>query len=268
MTGFVIHTFRYGPAACQAGELYLPDGRHPPVVCLLHGGFWRLPYGRDQMHPIACDLARRGYAVWNIGYRRVGEPGGGWPGTFDDVSAGLDQLAELAAGGIALDLGRVAVAGHSAGGLLALWWAARQTRKRLQPRVAIGLAPVLDLVQAHDSSPHASAVADLLGGAPHAQPLRYALASPRALLPLGVPQCILHGALDDRLPIATARTYTAAAMAAGDDVRLTELPDAGHMDFLDPDGEVHARLRQTIKFATSSSEGRPDPACCPDSPFP
>lgn len=215
MSRCVTHTFQYGPAACQAGELYLPDVPSPPVVWLLHGGFWRLPYGRDQMHAIAYELAGRGYSVWNVGYRRVGERGGGWPGTFDDVSAGLDYVADLAARGIELDLGRVAVAGHSAGGLLALWWAAHQTHKLLRQRVAIGLAPLLDLVQAHTSNPRAGIVTDLLGGPPAAEPLRYALASPRALLPLGVPQWIVHGRVDDRLPVAIARDYVEAARAAG-----------------------------------------------------
>jgi hypothetical protein len=113
MFRFVTHTFQYGPAACQAGELYLPEITSPPVVCLLQGGFWRLPHGRDQMHAIACDLAGRGYAVWNVGYRRIGERGAGWPGTFDDVSVGLNHVADLAGRGIGLNLDQVAVAGHS-----------------------------------------------------------------------------------------------------------------------------------------------------------
>ncbi len=125
-----MQTITYGACADQAGDLHLPqmrgdDPRRAAVVCLLHGGFWRMPHGRDQMNAVAGDLATRGFAVWNLGYRRVGAPGGGWPGTFDDVVAGIDHLATLAADGVAIDPERVIVVGHSAGGQLALWCAHR-----------------------------------------------------------------------------------------------------------------------------------------------
>jgi acetyl esterase/lipase len=113
-------------------------------VCLLHGGFWRMPYGRDEMDAIARDLAARGFAVWNLEYRRVGAPGGGWPGTLDDVGAGIDHLATLVGEGVNLDLERVAVVGHSAGGQLALWSASRAS-PRVRVAAAAGLAPVADL---------------------------------------------------------------------------------------------------------------------------
>lgn len=103
-----MRTIRYGSAPGQEGDLLLPSTSRPPVICLLHGGFWRMPYGRDQMTDVARDLAARGFAVWNLEYRRVGAPGGGWPGTLDDVGAGIAYLARLVADGIDLDLGRVA----------------------------------------------------------------------------------------------------------------------------------------------------------------
>ena len=109
-----MRTFQYGTDASQVGDLYLPSPPRPAVVCLLHGGFWRMPYSREEMTPIAEDLVRRGFAVWNLEYRRVGAPGGGWPGTFEDVVAGIDHLATLAAEGADLDLDRIQVAGHSA----------------------------------------------------------------------------------------------------------------------------------------------------------
>jgi acetyl esterase/lipase len=86
-------TERYGPLESQEGDLYLPARTRPPVVCLLHGGFWRMPHGRDQLHAVAEDLARRGFAVWNLEYRRLGTPSGGWPGTFDDVVVGIEHLS-------------------------------------------------------------------------------------------------------------------------------------------------------------------------------
>ena len=115
----------YGEQPQQFADLYLPaDEATPPVVVLIHGGFWRAQYGLDLMVPLAEDLADAGYAVWNIEYRRVGQPGGGWPGTLDDVAAAVDELTAVTATH-PLDLDRVAIVGHSAGGHLALWAAGR-----------------------------------------------------------------------------------------------------------------------------------------------
>jgi acetyl esterase/lipase len=234
----------------QVGDLYLPGrGVHDaPVVCLLHGGFWRMPYARDEMHAVAEDLAARGFAVWNLEYRRLGG-GGGWPATVDDVRAGIDHLATLRADGLALDLRRVAVAGHSAGGHLALCCAHRDDRydadgtpRRVPVIAAVGLAPVADLAYAHTLSSGGGAVTAFLGAAPEEQPRRYRNASPIERLPLGVRQLILHGTADDVLPIEISRRYAQAALAAGDDLTLVELENCGHMEFLDPTSRAHAAL--------------------------
>ena len=114
-------TYVYGDSPEQFATLAVPATPGPhPVVVLIHGGFWRAAYGLDLMEPLAADLVRRGYAAWNIEYRRVGQPGGGWPGTLEDVAAAIDKLADLA-DDADLDLTRVSVVGHSAGGHLALW---------------------------------------------------------------------------------------------------------------------------------------------------
>lgn len=199
-----------------------------------------MPYGRDQMTAIAQDLAARGFAVWNLEYRRLGTAAGGWPATFDDAITGIGHLTSFVADGIDLDLDRVTVAGHSAGGHLALWSAAR--KPRVQIRAAIGLAPVADLVRAYDLGVGGGAIAELLGGSPTDQAARYQAASPRAMLPLGVRQLVIHGTADDVVPVEIARSYTQAARAAGDTVDLLELPDTGHMDFLDPSSAAHATL--------------------------
>lgn len=102
-----MQTFRYGPAESQVGDLHLPANPRAPVICLLHGGFWRLPYARDQMTPLAEDLVRRGYAAWNLEYRRIGETSGGWPSTVQDVYDGIDLLAKLHDHGAGIDLKRV-----------------------------------------------------------------------------------------------------------------------------------------------------------------
>jgi acetyl esterase/lipase len=246
-------TLRYGERDDQLGDLHLPAEGHPPqvpVVALLHGGFWRMPHGREPLDALARDLARRGFAAWNLEYRRLGAPGAGWPGTFADVALGLDHLAQRVAGGTELDLERIAVVGHSAGGQLALWAAARGRSpgdapgadRRLRPAAVAALAPLADLERAHCERLGGSAVAELLGGSPERVPERYRAASPRARLPIGVPQLLLHGTADEAVPIDHARDYARAARAAGDAIDFRELPGGGHMDFLDPAGAAHAIL--------------------------
>lgn len=245
----IMRFIRYGPTDDHEGDLYLPATPRPPVVCLLHGGFWRMPYGRDQMNEIASALQSGGFAVWNLEYRRLGVPGAGWPGTMDDVAAGVAHLARLAAGGVDLGLDRVAVVGHSAGGHLALW-AAGQSRARQSHAVriaaAVGLAPIPDLARAFELRVGGDVVAELIGGSPAGYPERYRAASPMEMLPLGVRQVILHGAADEAVPIESSRRYVYAAQAAGDAVELIEPADTGHMEFLDPGSEAFAALRRAL----------------------
>ena len=244
---------RYGPLTDQEGDLHLPVRRRPPVVCLLHGGFWRMPWGRDQMAAIANDLTSRGLAVWNLEYRRLGGAQGGWPATMDDVASGVDHLGQLSLEGVDLDLDRVVVVGHSAGGHLALWVAGRgrrlhgQARPHPQPRrvrllAAVGLAPIADLAGAYERRVGGEAVAELIGGPPSQYPERCRDSSPSAMLPLGVRQLVLHGTADDVVPIELSRCYARAASEAGDTVELVELSGAGHMEYLDPSSEAHAIL--------------------------
>ena len=238
---------RYGPDSAQAGDLYLPGRARPPVVCLLHGGFWRMPYDREQLTEVAQDLASRGYAVWNIGYRRLGAVGGEWPASLSDVVLAVDHLATLVEQGFALDLDRVVIAGHSAGGQLALCAAARSEAVGVRvPRIPIaavaGLAPVCDLAGTYRIGAGNDAVGALLGGAPEQFPQRYRAASPIERLPLGIPQLIVHGDQDPRLPLSLSAGYAAAARSAGDRVEFVELAGAGHMVFLDPCSQAHATL--------------------------
>ncbi|HEY9104205.1 alpha/beta hydrolase [Chitinimonas sp.] len=235
------HSYYYGVADSQAGELYLPLAGKPAVVVLLHGGYWRMPWGRDQWLPVMEDLVARGYAVWNLGYRRVGEPGGGWPGTLDDVAQGVDYLAELVAQGVAIDLAQVVLVGHSAGAQLALWAAARM-EARVRPLAVAAVAPALDLVALAAQGEGRKALAALLGGTPEEVPERYQAASPLARLPLGVPQLVIHGGHDEDLPLALTRNYVALAQAQGDPAKLRIIPEADHMDCLDPAGGMHAAL--------------------------
>ncbi len=238
----------YGPGPLHFGDLRLPPARVSgphTVVILIHGGFWRARFGLDLMDGLGDDLAARGIASWNVEYRRVGDPGGGWPGTLADVARAADHLPALARSHN-LDLARVVTLGHSAGGHLALWLAARSRlpadaaglfARRGDPRPvagAVSLAGVADLMVGWRRGLGAGAVAEFLGGAPDEVLERYAAADPARLLPLGVPQVLVHGTEDDRVPIDLSREYVAAARAAGDGARLRELPGADHFVMIDP----------------------------------
>ena len=159
---------RYGRHRSQVAELFLPSGSGPhPVVVLIHGGCWRARYDRHLMDDLAGDLAARGWAAWNVEYRRVGpRAGGGWPATFDDTAAAIDHLSEVDA---ALDLRRVAAVGHSAGGHLALW-AAGRTDARVPLTAAVGQAAVSDLDRAAAAGVCGGMVERLLGRHPRERP--------------------------------------------------------------------------------------------------
>jgi len=202
------------------------------------------------MTALAKDLAARGYAAWNIEYRRVGNPGGGWPGTLLDVARAADYVREMALL-YPLDTRRVVAIGHSAGGHLAFWLAARpriaaggplagsheaqgETGAPLELVGAISLAGVLDLEMAWKLHLSNDAVVELLGKPWPDAPDRYAAASPASLLPLGVPQVLLHGTRDIHVPIEISRSYAVRARAAHDPVEYIELEGIDHFDPIDP----------------------------------
>jgi acetyl esterase/lipase len=248
----------YGSGPQQYGELWRPSGRGPhPVAIVLHGGCWSAEYGEAHIRPVCAALAREGIAAWCLEYRRVGDEGGGWPGTLEDVARGADHLREIAAAQD-LDLGRVIAVGHSAGGHLALWLAARHRlpatdalrgANPIALRGVVGLAAIPDLARAASAHVCGDAVTDLLGGSPSAEPARYAEASPLALLPLGVPQHLVHGRVDRIVPFVESERYVSAALAKGDDARLVPVDEAGHFDLIAPTATSSAWLavRRAVK---------------------
>jgi len=231
----------YGPHRSQRADLYLPLGAGPhPVMVAIHGGAWHKRYGRSLMRGLAGDLVRRGWAVWNIEYRRLGGGGGGWPATFDDVAAAVDHLGSLDA---PLDLDGVSFLGHSAGGHLALWAGARGqlpdgapgARPSVLPRRVIGQAAVCDLAGAYGYW-HGGPLKELMGGSPDELPERYAVADPLKLAPLEVPVLLVHGTADRTISIKPARRYARRAHEAGRDAELIEIegPGGSHRAHVDP----------------------------------
>jgi acetyl esterase/lipase len=245
----------YGQGAHQFGDLRLPSGPGPhPVVVMVHGGFWRAKYDLEHVGHLCADLARRGYATWSLEYRRVGHEGGGWPGTFEDVARGVDFLRTLESSH-PLDLSRVVLMGHSAGGHLALWLAARHRLRPgeplyqpdpFRPRGVVALAGVVDLERAHALRLSSDIVTEFLGGSPAQVPERYRLGSPSALIPLGVPQILIHGTEDDTVPASLSTGYHLRATALGDDVRLIPLPSAGHFEVINPLAQEWPQVLEAI----------------------
>ncbi len=185
-------TLRYGPDPNQLADVHLPPDGVPgrPLVVFLHGGFWMAGWDRVHARPLAADLAARGYPVASLEYRRIGQPGGGWRGTFDDVAAGVEAAAGQ------LGLGTPILAGHSAGGHLALWVAGR-----VPVRGVLALAPVADLARGYALGLGDGAVEALLGGAPDEVPDRYAFADPYRLPLPSVPTVLVHGTEDRPVPV-------------------------------------------------------------------
>ena len=220
---------RYGEHPSQLAELTLPAGGGPfPVAALIHGGCFRQRYDRHLMDDLCADLVGRGWAAWNVEYRRLGRgAGGGWPATFEDVAAAVDALAGLPA---PLDLDRVAAIGHSAGGCLALWVAGR-AGPRVAVAAAVGQAPLADLDACAREGVCGDQVPALMGGGPADVPDRYAAASPRARLPLRCRTLVVHGLRDDTVP---ASQSTAFADAAGAGCARVLLSHEGHYEHLEP----------------------------------
>jgi acetyl esterase/lipase len=253
------HRIAYGNDPLQFGELRIPDGPGPhPVAILIHGGCWLSEFDITHLRKLAAAITETGVATWALEYRRVGNPGGGWPGTFQDIADGTDYLRTLAKSH-PLDLERVIAAGHSAGGHLALWLGARsklvdrdpfRAENPVLPRAVLGLAPAPDLAYLHDQDVCGNVVDKLLGGSPESQSDRYRMSSPMDLTPLGVPQILILGERDDNwTPVG--RRYFDRAKAAGDDVRVVEAPESGHFEMIDPDSTtwplVTGALRQLLE---------------------
>ena len=231
----------YGGDPSQWADLHLPDGTSRGVVVVIHGGFWRSQYDASLGTPLAEDLVSRGWAVLNVEYRRVGN-GGGFPATFDDVAAAIDLLADAG-----IDTSRVITMGHSAGGHLAAWAAARTRFEEWSGGVevthVVSQAGVLDLTTAQEQGLGGGAVDALMGAGPdHAS---YDLADPTRHVPLDVPLWAVHARDDDTVPFEQATTYVEAATAAGADATLVEVT-GGHFGVIDPASQAWASIVEVL----------------------
>lgn len=222
------------------GELTLPEtGEAPyPVVVFIHGGFWRAAFDLTHARPLCTALAKHGVAVWSLEYRRLGMPGGGWPGTLEDVRAAARHLRELARTN-PLDIDRVTAAGHSAGGQLALWLAAQNV---LPLKGVTSLAGVADLRLGYELNLSRGVVGEFLGGSPEDVPERYRAASPIELLPMNVPQRIVHGTADTVVPYEIGERFARASANA----ELITLEETGHSEVIDPASAVWPVIEHAI----------------------
>jgi acetyl esterase/lipase len=243
----------YGANEFQFGELRLPKGAGPhPVAIVIHGGCWMSQYGLSYMGHLSAALVEAGVATWSVEYRRIGNQGGGWPGTFYDVSRAADHLRMLAKT-YPLDLNRVIATGHSAGGHLALWLATRKKLPQDSPvyssdplplRGVVSLAGITDLRRTGTACD--ANVAQLMGGSAKDKAADYNQASPIELLPLGIPYAIVQGDSDTIIPLAMAKDYADAAKKKGDDAKLIVIEKAGHFEVVDPKSFAWAAVKDEV----------------------
>ncbi|HVS16829.1 MAG TPA: alpha/beta hydrolase [Thermoanaerobaculia bacterium] len=258
------HRIAYGDDPLQFGHLRLPAGEGPhPVVLFLHGGCWLSRYDIAHVGALEEGLRAAGYAVWSVEYRRVGDAGGGWPGTFHDVGRGADHLRVLAAR-FPLDLSRLVVAGHSAGGHLALWLAMRSRIASGPLRVTdpvavsavVALAPAPALEALHAEGVCGGVIDRLMGGGPEQVPERYEAVSPMRAPP-DVPQVLLIGAHDASwAPYGRAYAKATRAAPVSERLRVVEAPDAGHFEMIAPTSSTWPLVLAALEeaFATAVPE--------------
>lgn len=232
----------YGPDRLHFADLRLPRTKPPhPLAMMIHGGFWRNRYDLAHAGHLCAALTARGIATWNIEYRRVGDPGGGWPGTFEDVTNAWRFIRQRAADH-KLDPQRMLVMGHSAGGQLALCLAGHQR----EITSVVSLAGVVDLKRAWDLHLSHDAVAEFLGGNPQQVPEHYREASPAELAVTGAAQVLIHGRQDDTVPFDMSRDYVERKLSRGENVRLVDIADAGHFDLIDPHSHAWKRVDESV----------------------
>jgi acetyl esterase/lipase len=234
----------YGTDPNQFGDIRIPKTKGPfPVVMMIHGGYWRAKYDLAHCGHLCAALTAKGIATWNIEYRRVGNPGGGWPGTFEDIRNAFRYVAQMAKR-YDFDSTKVAVMGHSAGGQLALCLAAHESSLK---RV-ISLAGVVNLQQAWEQHLSNNAVVEFLGGKPSEVIEHYREGDPmQQKVDHATTQWLIHGAADDVVPSYFSRQYAELKKKNGEDVHYTEISTAAHFDLIDPRSNAWPQVENTVR---------------------
>lgn len=252
-------TLSYGHLPEHVADVYLPASQDDvrTLALVVHGGFWRAEYDRVHVRPMCEALASAGYTVASIEFRRTGQPGGGWPGTLDDVARAVDIVPALLSRTLATTLHRVVLLGHSAGGHLVTWAASRPSLPSTSPwyrldagaDLVVDLAGVCDLCHADALGLDDHAIRDLLGGGPVDVPDRFAAADPAALTP-AAPVVVVHGTEDVQVPIAVSGSYVKAMADVGAEVRFVELAGVDHFGLIDPLSTAWPSVLAAVRGAT------------------
>jgi len=241
------HRLAYGTDPNQFGDLRLPRGKGPfPAVMSIHGGYWRAKYDLLHTGHLCAGFSQKGCATWNVEYRRVGNPGGGWPGTFEDIANAYRFLPQIAKS-YNLDPYRIVVLGHSAGGQLALCLAGHEPSVK---RV-VSLAGIVDLQRAFDLHLSNDAVVEFLGGKPADVADHYHEADPTNLPIPQARQTLIHGSADDVVPPAFSRDYVEKKKKRKEDAALMEIPEADHFAMIDTRSaawpQIEARVLELLR---------------------
>ena len=247
---------RYGSDPIQFAELRFPNGKGPfPLLFVVHGGFWQSRYDLSHIGHLCTAFTSRGVITCNVEYRRIGNPGGGWPGTFQDISLATRIIVQTTSSDPRFDHARTAILGHSAGGHLALWLAGSHRISRGSPlhldqrqaiTKAISLAGVSDLRLAWKQKLGHGVVTRLMGGTPDKYPDRYNAGSPIELLPTDASQALVHGTDDDTVPLSQSEAYVEKAEKLGDWPTLVKLDGFGHYELIDPESEAWPPVAQAV----------------------
>jgi acetyl esterase/lipase len=235
----------YGSGPLHFADLRLPKRKGAsPVVMNIHGGFWRNKYDLTHAGHLCAGLTEKGFATWNVEYRRVGDPGGGWPGTFEDIQAAYRHIPEVAKQ-YHFDLHKIVVMGHSAGGHLAICLAAHERSVKR----AISLAGVVDLQAAFDRHLSNDAVVEFMGGTPDQVPEHFLEADPLKLQVGHAKQWLIHGDADDVVPVDFSRRYAESKKQRGEHVRFIEIAKCGHFELIDPRSEPWKQVLAAVNEA-------------------
>jgi acetyl esterase/lipase len=240
--------FPYGKDQNQFVDVRIPAGKGPhPVVFFIHGGYWRAKYDLTYAGHLCAALKKIGILTWNVEYRRVGNPGGGWPGTFEDIRSAYHVLLGHKNDTLAkLDLKRICIAGHSAGGHLALCLAAFES----SVTHALSLAGLVDLRRAYELHLSNDAVVEFLGGTPTEVPEHYHEASPAERSIPQTRQKLIHGVTDDTVPFEISQNYVTKKKSVGEHVELISLQNTGHFEIVDPGSNIWRQVENTFVSLT------------------